>query len=233
MRKDFVNHIALVGLLLLTGCNTVPPTVPEVEGTHYIAHAGGTIEGYRYSNSLEAVREALRHHIDYIELDLCFTADSQLVAWHDWNWQWTYVPTHAQFMAHKVYDRFTPMDYPMIDSILTHNPQLSLVTDKISDPQTIDRYFHHYKQRVWVECFTDDDYLTLQQMGYHVLASRVPPAAPCAVSNYTFNRYDCADPSHLSGSCFAIYGGDISLSMADSIFALDERIHFVYTDNYD
>lgn len=162
MRKKFGKYYALACLFALIGCNTVPPTVDEIEGTHYIAHAGGTIDGYRYSNSLEAVREALRHHLDYIELDLCFAADSQLSAWHDWNWQWTYTPTYEQFMAHKVYDRFTPIDYTRIDSILSHNPQLSLVTDKISDPQIIDRYFRAYKERVWVECFTDEDYFVLQ-----------------------------------------------------------------------
>lgn len=70
-------------------------------------------------------------------------------------------------------------------------------------------------------------------MGYHVLASRVSPAETSAIRNYTFNRYDCTNPSRLFGSCFAIYGGDISLTMADSIFVIDERIHFVYTDNYE
>jgi len=218
----------------LLGCSNLYSTdCQEIAGQHYIAHAGGTIQGFRYSNSLEAVREALAHGMDYIELDLCLTADSQLVAWHDWNWQWAFTPTYEQFMSRKVYDRFTPMDFAMIDSIMANNPGLTLVTDKISDPEIIDFYFHPYKQRMWVECFSDEDYFSLRQSGYHVLASKNPPTEDSPIGNYVFNRYDCADPTGRSGICFAIYGGDISCTMADSIFAIDDRIRFVYVDNYE
>lgn len=230
----FKNFFLIIFCAIFWGCSGRKniSDFQEVIGQHYIAHAGGTIQGFRYSNCLEAVSEALMHDFLYIELDLCLTADSQLVAWHDWNWQWTFTPTYEQFMSHKVYDRFTPIDFKKIDSIMANNPNLSLVTDKISDPAIIDHYFHSYKQRVWVECFTDDDYFALQQMGYHVLASKDPPTNYSPIGNYTFNRYSCSNPSIRYGACFAIYGGDISCTMADSIFAIDERIRFVYVDNY-
>lgn len=231
--KKVYKIVFFVFVICIQGCKSVCEEIPEVIGHHYIAHAGGSIQGYRYSNSLEAISEALSHNIEYIELDLCLTADSCLVAWHDWNWQWTYIPTYEQFMHHKVYDLFTPVDFARIDSILAHNPQLSLVTDKISDPKIIDLYFHAYKRRVWVECFSNEDYFALQQMGYHVLASKEPPSQPSSIRNYTFNRYSCADPSNRFGDCFAVFGGDISRTIADSIFSLDERIRFVYTDNYE
>lgn len=232
MRHLFDIFIVIILAVLLPGCRS-EENYHEIEGQHYIAHAGGTIQGWRYSNSLEAVREALAHNIKFIELDLCITADDQLVAWHDWNWQWTYTPTYEQFMSRLVYDRFTPIDFARMDSILSDNPQLSLVTDKISDPEIIERYFSKYKNRVWVECFTEADYFALQELGFHVLMSCSPSVAASQISNYTYNRYDCADPSDRFGDCFAIYGGDISCTMADSIFAIDERIHFVYTDNYE
>lgn len=108
------------------------------EKQQYIAHAGGSVYRYMYSNSIEAVENSLRHNFKYIELDLSITSDSQLVAWHDWNFEWTEIPTHQQFMERKIYGLFTPIDYPRIDSIMTFNPQLSLVTDKISDPCIID-----------------------------------------------------------------------------------------------
>lgn len=232
MRHLFDIFVVITLTVVLPGCRS-EENYHEIEGQHYIAHAGGTIQGWRYSNSLEAVREALAHNIKYVELDLCITADGQLVAWHDWNWQWTYTPTHEQFMTHPVYNRFTPIDFAKMDSILSDNPQLSLVTDKISDPEIIERYFSKYKKRVWVECFTEADYFALQESGFHVLMSRSPSVSASQISNYTYNRYDCADPSDRFGDCFAIYGGDISCTMADSIFAIDERIHFVYTDNYE
>ncbi|MBP5476333.1 MAG: sulfatase-like hydrolase/transferase [Paludibacteraceae bacterium] len=203
---------------------------------HYIAHAGGSVRRYRYSNSLEAVRNTLEHGIDCIELDLSVTLDGQLVAWHDWNFEWTEAPTHDRFMAQKIYGLFTPVDFPRMDSILASNPQLTLVTDKISDPAVIDQWLGRYKNRVWVECFSDGDYWTLQKMGYHVLASRVPPAKtdqPAAVRNYAFDYRLCPDLSQCDGDCFALFGGEISRHDADSLFATDPRIRLVYIDFYE
>ncbi len=231
MNKNTVYILVLSLMAIVSGCSKQHNMV---SGQHYIAHAGGSTEyGHLYSNSLEAVRNALAHQMDYIELDLSLTSDGQLVAWHDWDFEWTETPTHDQFMARKIYDAFTPMDFPRIDSIMRTNKQLSLVTDKISDPAIIDHWFHPYKNRMWVECFSDDDYRVLQRMGYHVMASRVPPTKRSAIRNYTFNYTHCPDLSDKNGDCFALFGGEITRSMADSLFATDPRIRFVYIDFYE
>ncbi|MBR1716670.1 MAG: sulfatase-like hydrolase/transferase [Paludibacteraceae bacterium] len=203
---------------------------------HYIAHAGGSVYRYMYSNSLEAVRNTLAHGFDFMELDLCVTSDGELVAWHDWNFEWTYAPSHDEFMARKIYGLFTPIDFPRMDSILTNNPQLTLVTDKISDPKIIDRWLGKYKDRVWVECFSDEDYWALLKKGYHVMASRVPPVKadqPVAIRNYAFDYRQCPDFSKCDGDCFALFGGEISRRKADSLFAIDPRIKLVYADFYE
>ena len=203
---------------------------------HYIAHAGGSIYRYMYSNSLEAVRNTLAHGFDFMELDLSVTSDGELVAWHDWQFEWTEAPTHDEFMARKIYGLFTPIDFPRMDSILTANPQLTLVTDKISDPAVIDRWLGKYKDRMWVECFSDADYVALQEKGYHVLASCVPPLktdTPAVIRSYAFNYRHCADLSQCDGDCFALFGGEISRRKADSLFATDPRIRFVYVDFYE
>ena len=202
----------------------------------YIAHAGGCIYRYLYSNSLEAVNNALDHNMKYIELDLSVTSDGQLVAWHDWQFEWTETPTHDEFMARKIYGRFTPIDFPRLDSILTANQRLSLVTDKLSDPAVIDKWLQPYKKRVWIECFSDDDYFALQQMGYHVLLSQVPPyksEEPALIRNYTFNYLHCSDLSDRDGDTFALFGGQITQSLADSLFETDPRIRFIYIDFYE
>ena len=203
---------------------------------HYIAHAGGSVYRYMYSNSLEAVRNTLAHGFDFMELDLSVTSDGELVAWHDWNFEWTEAPTHDEFMARKIYGLFTPIDFPRMDSILTANPQLTLVTDKISDPKIIDRWLGKYKDRVWVECFFDADYWALLKKGYHVMASRVPPVKadqPVAIRNYAFDYRQCPDFSKCDGDCFALFGGEISRRKADSLFAIDPRIKLIYADFYE
>ena len=225
--KNTFHFLAVVILaVIIQGCTR----------QEYIAHAGGSVYGYRYSNSLEVVRNSLEHGIGCIELDLSITSDGQLVAWHDWEFEWTEIPTHDQFMARKIYGLFTPIDFPRIDSIMTSNPRLRLITDKISDPLIIDRWLHKYKERVWVECFSDDDYFALQEMGYNVLASKVPPCktdTPATIRNYAFNRFHCPDLSLCDGDCFALFGGEISRRDADSLFATDPRIRFVYIDFYE
>lgn len=222
-------------VLCASGCSSNPPQPRSNQ--HYIAHAGGCIEGFRYTNSLEAIQCAMAHNVTFIELDLCITSDGQLVAWHDWTFQWDGAPTYEQFMAHKIDDLFTPLDYPRIDSIMVNNPELSLVTDKISDPAIIDSLFHAYKQRVWVECFTDDDYWALKELGYHVFASKEPPAKsdkPDSIRNYVFHRFLCPDLSVKDGDAFALFSfAELSMSMADSMFATDPRIQFVYIDYYE
>ena len=225
--------ILLILALLGQGCNSADP--PFIE-QNYVAHAGGCIYRYLYSNSLEAIENALSHGIKYIELDLSITSDEQLVAWHDWQFEWSDVPSHEQFMARKIYNKFTPIDFARLDSILTCNPQLFLVTDKISNPELIDTWLHAYRDRVWVECFSDADYVVLQEMGYHVLASRIPPLKSkeyAAIRNYAFNYTHCSDLSCLDGDCFALFGGEITQSKADSLFQIDNRIRFVYIDFYE
>ena len=45
----------------------------------FIAHAAGGIENYTYTNSKEALLNAIENGYKYIELDLYLTTDSQVV----------------------------------------------------------------------------------------------------------------------------------------------------------
>lgn len=241
MKTPYILLTAITLISVMQGCarqDNIAYAVDTQESPlqDYIAHAGGSVGTFCYSNSLEAVRSSLEQGVDFIELDLCLTSDAQLVAWHDWAFEWTGAPTHDQFMGRRIYGLFTPIDFPRMDSILSTNPQLSLVTDKISDPVVIDKWLHKYKKRVWVECFNDKDYFALQKMGYHVLASKVPPykTETCTtIRCYTFNRFHCPDLSQRDGDCFALFGGGISKHDADSLFAIDPRIRFVYVDFFE
>ena len=150
---------------------------------NYIAHAGGIIEGYPYTNSKEAVEHAIACGINYIELDLNLTSDSMLVAVHDWNEFYhmaTITPPLSKnidkqtFIKSKIYDKFTPLTADGIVDILKEHPELTLVTDKISDPRIIHPYFKDFTHRVVVECFSDSDYYTLSQLGYKCFRSEIP-----------------------------------------------------------
>ena len=182
-------------------------------------------------------------------MDLEFTSDNRLVATHGWQgceyWlKSRNAPSYDEFMVHKIYERFTPLDKEMIDSIMLSNPNLSLVTDKISTPTTIDSLFRGYKERVWVECFSDEDYYDLNKLGYHVLRSEYPPTKIATLThlikrfsirdlkirNYTFAGVSTDDIPRRHGNGFAIFTAP-NKTIADSIFARDKRIKFVYVDD--
>ena len=213
----------------------------------YIAHAAGAIDGFIYTNSLEAVQHAIDKDIRYIELDLSLTCDSHLVASHEWAGIEYSHPSYKEFMECKIYNRYTPIDMIRLDSILQANPELNIVTDKISDPIVIDKYFKHYRNRIWVECFSEEDYFRLKKSGYNVLRSKRPPTKlgvlkrivkRCSLNDYLIRNYVFRDTTYntlenLYGSNFAIFcNADVTINDADSIFLKDKRVRFVYVDYF-
>ena len=140
----------------------------------YIAHGGGSIDGHTYTNSKEAVLRAIENGSRYIEIDLSLTSDNQLVATHDWvtfNQQTDYLGDTAaislsEFKSRKIYGKYTPLDYQDIDSIWHAYPYLNLVTDKISDVNLLDKFFHRLKNRMLVEAFSFEDYVALKRLGF-------------------------------------------------------------------
>lgn len=60
--------------------------IPSLKRTnmqeYFIAHAGGEIDGFSYTNSVEAVINSINNEFKYIELDISLTTDSQLVCMH-------------------------------------------------------------------------------------------------------------------------------------------------------
>lgn len=234
----------------LTGCYCGH----HVDGQYYIAHAGGEIEGFRYTNSLEAVEHAICSNIEYIELDLDTTSDGYLVASHDWTW-FNLITTGIEndsrmlsldeFQSKKIYGRFTPLTWPMIDSIMQANPQLHLVTDKISDPKILDSYMEHFRSRVVVECFRLQHYKELRTLGYEEAFFSAPACSKREgikkatrhpmPRHWVFHYEVPIDPqqnpfSDKYGESFAIYTV-ANRKEADILFSLDKRIHLIYIDN--
>lgn len=150
-------------------------TQEKIERAELIAHAGGAIDGYVYTNSLEALERAVENGYRYIEFDLGFTSDSVLVAVHSWsdfnrmtgnaNWGDS-VPDHSHFTAQKIHGRYTPLTAEMINEFFMENERLYLVTDKISSPAVLESYFPELKGRMVVEAFSYEHYRELLRKGY-------------------------------------------------------------------
>ena len=146
-----------------------------VTDAELIAHAGGALDSYVYTNSREALENAAASGYRYIELDLIMTSDSVLVAAHSWglfNRMTGYAhkgdeaPLLSDFVSRRIHGRYTPLTADSINSYFQRNPQLFLVVDKTSDPAVLERYFPCLKDRMVVEAFSYDDYCTLSGQGY-------------------------------------------------------------------
>lgn len=113
-----------------------------------IAHAGGAIDGLTYTNSKEALTNALDNGFHYIELDLSVTPQG-VVCSHD---------------SVKCGEK----------SLMTLNEAIHIwkerpfkfVVDKISDSQILNQYFETNRAHVYVETFNISEYRQLKHNGY-------------------------------------------------------------------
>lgn len=73
----------------LSACNEIAALTDEAGAWytkyHFIAHAGGGVDGKVYSNSIQAWNHSYELGTRLFDADLTFTADGVLVLRHDWN----------------------------------------------------------------------------------------------------------------------------------------------------
>ena len=141
-----------------------------------IAHGGGEIDNYVYTNSREALEKSVADGYRYIEIDFSFTADSVLVAAHDWRMfnritgcehKGDTAPTLAEFTKRRIHGEYSPLTAAELNDYFESNENLYLVTDKVSAPAVLAAYFPRLKERMVVEAFTYPHYEELCAAGYY------------------------------------------------------------------
>ena len=161
----------IISLLTIVACTKSN----DSEGINFIAHAGGAVDGTPMTNSREALFSAREKGYKFIEFDLLFTADSMLVACHSWeeynaaigaHERGNSAPTLEEFLSRQLPGGFTPLTATEINEFFVSHDSLYLVTDKVSDAKTLNRFFPQLKKRMVVEAFNYNDYTELLQQGY-------------------------------------------------------------------
>lgn len=226
----------------------------HIEGQYVIAHAGGVIDDYKYTNSREAVMNSMSEGINYIELDLSLTSDSVLVCAHDWKRfrRMTGRDTireplsYQEFISKRIYDKYHPLSAKDVVEILRKNPQMRLVTDKLSTPEILDKYFCSVKNQVVVEAFSLNDYIEVQKRGFLLAfySGRIDPRTAaralkkgCLITDIvTWLPYDVNSAPLFERLYMKVFGVNKALYsvdsriQADSVFASDANTHFVYAN---
>ena len=151
-------------------------TQEKVRDTLLIAHAGGMIDGHVYTNSLEALEQAVDNGYKYREFDLQMTSDSVLVAAHSWeefnsmtghSTDKATVPEYSDFVSRRIHGEYTPLSATKINDYFVADTTLYLVVDKVSDPSVLEKYFPTLKNRMVVEAFSYAHYEKLYDAGYY------------------------------------------------------------------
>lgn len=144
-------------------------TAPET----YIAHGGG-VGDFRYSNSAEGVTDAIGKGFQFIELDLLLTTDGHIVAGHTWkdlkqtcgqdNADDTPL-SYAEFCTlRRKSTLFHPLEATEIAALMQQNPNIILITDKITDYAALMKDIP-FADRMIVEVFSVKNYVQALKAG--------------------------------------------------------------------
>lgn len=158
----------LVSVLFMGSCiqdknTTTRDTLRNSENQHqtslksdpnrYLAHAGGEIDGNRYTNSLEAIDYNYSRGFRVFEIDIIQTSDGHLVCAHDWeSWQrftgyeGNIPPTLDTFLKHKIKKDYTALSLAQLSNWFKKHPDAILFTDKINNPEEVVASFSHKSQ---------------------------------------------------------------------------------------
>lgn len=215
-----------------------------------IAHAGGAVDSCIYTNSREAMERSLAKGYRFIEFDLLFTSDSVLVAAHSWerfnsmtgyeDWGDS-VPAYSDFLSRKICGRYTPLSAREINSFFEQNDSLYLVTDKVSDPEVLQKHFPSLKHRMVVEAFSFQHYCRLKSQGYfRVLYSCMARDLNATVFSSSIREVDwfalhtSGFDSHLFKFVNELCDFDIALFTVDDIDAVpvefQKSVKMLYTN---
>jgi hypothetical protein len=148
-------------VITVTSC-TEAPLVKKI-----IAHGGGAIDGFTYTNSQEALNSSYKKGCRLFELDICETSDGKFVAAHDWahykentNYAGEIDETplsEDEFLSLKIFEKFTPINIDFINKWFKKHKKAILITDKINEPKKFfgDNGFL-FKDRCIMELFSWD-----------------------------------------------------------------------------
>ncbi|OEF87920.1 glycerophosphodiester phosphodiesterase family protein [Vibrio splendidus] len=158
-----------------------------------IAHAGGGIDGFKYTNSLEAVEKSIESGFKMIELDLLVSSDGKIVAVHDWNSFHMMTNSNKngpiaseEFELKTINDNYHTLNISEAIEILSEN-EVVLVTDKIKNLALLSKNIID-KDKSIIEVFSIDKYNEAIELGFNNVALNIDLNTPFILEWIDLNK---------------------------------------------
>lgn len=171
--------------------NNIPNIIGNSGGL--IAHAGGGINGLKYTNSLDAIEQSIEHGFKMVELDLLISSDGRIVAVHDWktfhemtNSNNTGSISSKEFESKIIYDKYKTLNISTAIDILDKN-DVVLVTDKIKNLALLSKYIID-KDKSIIEVFSIDKYNEAIELGFNNVALNIDLNTPFILDWIDLNK---------------------------------------------
>lgn len=147
------------------------------ENINFIAHAGGEIEGFIYSNSLIAIKQSIDLGYQFIEIDLHLSNDGFFYGFHDFNNLVLNNKDDNEYLSNfkkkflsqninknDLVEINEKLKYPLIleediINLFKFYTELNLVTDKTQNFNELEDKFKFMKDRLYIEINSKKNYL--------------------------------------------------------------------------
>lgn len=182
---------ALLLLTLTAGCKSEAPPAkatptpaaavakPAPAGFEpLVAHSGGAVKGLDYTNSREALDASWAAGLRWFELDLAATSDGKIVLVNNWGDGFEKLfpgsqrgrRTHAEFLALKMAQGLTPLDFAGLVTWLEAHPEAVVVTDvKDDNVAVLKQIAESHKAllpRLVAQVYQLEEYDAIRALGY-------------------------------------------------------------------
>lgn len=176
--KIRIAALALAAVLVLASCGqSSVRTESAPDRPQLIAHAGGAIWGYRYTNSLEAIDTAYANGFRFIELDFELTSDGSVVLIHDWEAMGERmlfsegVRTRGEFLSSPTFMGLTLLDAAGLKKWMESHEDAYIITDvKASDNAAVLKKLREElggaSERLIPQIYSTDQYEPVRSLGF-------------------------------------------------------------------
>lgn len=174
----FVHFILLLSLFV-AGWKLLPPFFPNSGFVPCrVAHAGGGIDGFTYTNSYKALDVNRAKGFRYFEIDFSFTSDGQMVCLHDWESsfakQFGYTLqqplTYKEFAEHARIINYRPCTLDGLSDWMKANSDAKIVTDvkerNMEGLKLVLNVLPDAKRRVIPQIYTPNEFRPAKDMGF-------------------------------------------------------------------